>query len=100
MPGRPDCAKTCSDLGKRPMIELWHCPDTRSFRPLWALEELGLPYELHLLAFPPRVRAPEYLAVNPLGTVPAFRDGETFMTESVAIVQYLATRYGPNDLVV
>ena len=45
------CAKTCSDLGKRPMIELWHCPDTRSFRPLWALEELGLPYELHLLAF-------------------------------------------------
>jgi glutathione S-transferase len=87
-------------VGNRPMIELWHCPDTRSFRPLWALEELGLPYELHLLAFPPRVRAPEYLELNPLGTVPAFRDGETFMTESVAIVQYLTTRYGPNELVV
>ena len=82
------------------MIELWHCPDARSFRPLWALEELGLDYRLHLLPFPPRARAPEYLEVNPLGTVPAFRDGETFMTESAAIVQYLATRGGPTDLAV
>lgn len=82
------------------MIELWHCPDTRSFRPLWALEELALPYKLHLLPFPPRERAREYLQVNPLGTIPAFQDGTTFMTESVAIVQYLATRYGPNRLLV
>jgi glutathione S-transferase len=82
------------------MIELWHCPDARSFRVLWALEELGIPYELHLLPFPPRMRAPEYLQVNPLGTIPAMRDGETFMTESAAIVQYLATRHAPNDLVV
>jgi len=82
------------------MIELWHCPDTRSFRPLWALEELALPYELHLLPFPPREREREYLKVNPLGTIPAFRDGATFMTESVAIVQYLATRHAPNHLLV
>jgi glutathione S-transferase len=82
------------------MIELYHCPDARSFRPLWALEELGLPYRLHLLPFPPRVRAPEYLQVNPLGTIPALIDGETFMTESAAIVQYLATRYGPSGLAV
>jgi glutathione S-transferase len=80
------------------MIELWHCPDARSFRVLWALEELGLPYELHLLPFPPRVRAPEYLEVNPLGTIPAMRDGATFMTESAAIVQYLATRHGEGTL--
>jgi glutathione S-transferase len=76
------------------MIELWHCPDARSFRPLWALEELGLSYELHLLPFPPRVREPAYLQVNPLGTIPAMKDGDTFMSESAAIVQYLATRYG------
>ncbi|HEX6860168.1 MAG TPA: glutathione S-transferase family protein [Caulobacteraceae bacterium] len=82
------------------MIELWHCPDARSFRALWALEELGLPYKLHLLPFPPRVRAPEYLKVNPLGTIPALIDGETFMTESAAIVQYLVTRHGPGDLAV
>jgi hypothetical protein len=59
----------------RMQIELWHCADTRSFRVLWALEELGLPYTLHLLPFPPRARAPEYLQVNPLGTIPAFRNG-------------------------
>ena len=82
------------------MIELWHCPDARSFRPLWALEELGLAYELHLLPFPPRVREPAYLEINPLGTIPAMKDGETFMTESAAIVQYLVTRHGPSDLAV
>jgi len=82
------------------MIELWHCPDARSFRVLWALEEMGLPYELHLMPFPPRVRQPEYLEVNPLGTIPAMKDGATFMSESAAIVQYLVTRYGPSDLAV
>ena len=82
------------------MIELWHCADARSFRALWALEELGLDYKLHLLPFPPRIREPEFLKINPLGTIPALRDGDTFMTESAAIVQYLATRYGPNDLTV
>lgn len=82
------------------MIELWHCHDARSFRPLWALEELGLEYKLHLLPFPPRVREPAYLEVNPLGTIPALKDGETFMTESAGIVQYLVTRYGPSDLAV
>ena len=39
------------------------------------------------------------MQVNPLGTVPAFRNGGTFMTESAAIVQYLAMRYAPNELV-
>jgi len=83
-----------------PTIQLWHCPDSRSFRVLWALEELGLPYELHLLPFPPRARSPDYLKVNPLGTVPAFSDGQIFMTESVAIVQYLVSRHPPNPLLV
>jgi glutathione S-transferase len=82
------------------MIQLYHCPDARSFRALWTLEELGLPYELHLLPFPPRARAPEYLQVNPLGTIPALIDGSTLMTESAAIVQYLAVRHAPNPLVV
>ena len=82
------------------MIRLYHCADARSFRPLWALEELGLDYELTVMPFPPRYRAKEYMAVNPLGTIPALVDGETFMTESAAIVQYLATRYGPSPLAV
>jgi glutathione S-transferase len=82
------------------MIELYHCHNARSFRALWALEELGLPYKLRLLPFPPRVLAPEYLAQNPLGTIPLLVDGTTRMTESSAIPQYLATRYGPTPLAV
>lgn len=80
------------------MIELYHCKDARSFRALWALEELGLPYTLHTMPFPPRVRVPEYLEQNPLGTIPLLVDGTTRMTESSAIPQYLATRYGPTPL--
>ena len=80
------------------MIELYHCRDARSFRALWALEELGLPYKLHTMPFPPRVRVPDYLAQNPLGTIPLMVDGATRMTESSAIPQYLATRYGPTPL--
>ena len=82
------------------MITLWHCVDARSFRTLWALEELQLPYELKTLPFPPRVHAADFLAVNPLGTIPALRDADTFMSESAATVQYLVTRYGPSELAV
>ena len=82
------------------MLELYHCHDARSFRALWTLEEMGLAYRLHLLPFPPRFLAPEYLAENPLGTIPLLVDGETRMTESAAIPQYLATRHGPTPLAV
>jgi glutathione S-transferase len=80
------------------MITLHHCHDARSFRALWALEEIGLAYELKLLPFPPRYRAREYLEINPFGTVPLLTDGATRMTESAAIVQYLADRYGEPPL--
>ncbi|MCW6532602.1 glutathione S-transferase family protein [Sphingomonas sp. MMSM20] len=82
------------------MIELYHCVDARSFRALWALEEMGLAYRLHLLPFPPRLFQPDYLEVNPLGTIPLMIDGAVRMTESAAIPQYLATRYGPTALAV
>lgn len=80
------------------MIELYHCLSARSFRPLWALEELGVPYRLHMLPFPPRVLARDFLAQNPLGTIPLLVDGETRMTESSAICQYLAARYPDHRL--
>jgi glutathione S-transferase len=82
------------------MIVLYHCANARSFRPLWTLEEMGLPYELKMLPFPPRIHAQDYLAVNPLGTIPTMLDGSLRMTESAAICQYLATRYGPTPLAV
>ena len=73
------------------MIRLYHCVSARSFRPLWALEELGLPYELTMLPFPPRQHARDFLDVNPLGTIPLFVHGQTRMTESAAICQYLCS---------
>ena len=82
------------------MITLYHCWSARSFRPLWALEEMGLPYTLKMLPFPPRFQAREFLEINPLGTIPAFFDDDTFMTESAAICEYLAVKYGPTDLAV
>ena len=82
------------------MITLYHCKAARSFRPLWAMEELGLAYELKMLPFPPRVFAKQYLALNPLGTIPLMIDGDVRMTESAAIAQYLVTRYGPTPLAI
>ena len=79
-------------------IELHPCVSARSFRPLWLLEELGLPYTLRLWPFPPRARDKRFFEVNPLGTVPAFRDGAVQMTESAAICQYLAERHSPRGL--
>ena len=80
------------------MIKLYHCQGARSFRALWILEEMALPYEVVLLPFPPRVHARDYLDVNPLGTVPLMIDGTSRMTESSGICLYLATRYGPTPL--
>lgn len=79
-------------------MKLHHCVGARSFRPLWALEALELPYELAMLPFPPRVHAKEYFALNPLGTIPLLEDGETRMTESAAICEYLAARHGAGTL--
>ena len=80
------------------MITLHHCVSARSFRPLWMLEEIGLPYTLRMLPFPPRAHARHFLEDNPLGTVPLLTDGATRMTESAAICQYLAARHSPGQL--
>lgn len=79
-------------------ITLYHCVSARSLRPLWALEELGLPYELIVLPFPPRVLQRSYLEINPLGTVPLLVHGNTRMTESAAICQYLCALASPTSL--
>ncbi|MDF2462893.1 MAG: glutathione S-transferase [Ramlibacter sp.] len=80
------------------MIRLYHCVSARSFRPLWALEELGLPYELFMLPFPPRQLAREFLQINPLGTIPLMIHGDTRMTESAAICQYLCSLKSPTPM--
>ena len=79
------------------MLHLHHCLSARSFRPLWMLEELQLPYTLHMLPFPPRALARSFLELNPLGTVPLLVQGkapnEVRMTESAAMCQYLAATH-------
>jgi glutathione S-transferase len=78
-------------------MKLWHCRDARSLRPLWALEEMGMKYELVVLPFPPRIYQKDYLTVNPLGTVPYFVDGPVKMTESSGICHYLVEKYRRYD---
>ena len=74
-------------------MKLYHCQDSRSLRPLWALEEMGLEYELVNMQFPPRFTFDGYLDINPMGTVPTFIDGETTLTESTGICHYLVEKY-------
>jgi glutathione S-transferase len=80
------------------MLTLYHCADARSFRPLWTLEELGLTYQLNMLPFPPRLLSRDYLCINPLGTIPTLLDDGVRMTESAAMIQYLAARHGQGRL--
>lgn len=76
------------------------CARSRGFRATWAAVEAGVDIELNLLPFPPRYLAPEYLVLNPLGTVPLLVDGDVRMTESCAIAHYLATKDGYTDLAI
>ena len=76
------------------MITIYHCVSARSLRPVWMCEEMGVPYTLQLLPFPPRVQRKDFLAIHPLGTVPWLVDGDVTLSESAAMCQYLAARYG------
>ncbi len=71
----------------------------RGFRVVWLLEEMGLPYQLRPVNLLAGVENdPEYLAINPAGFIPALRDGDVTMVESIAIMEYLIARYGPTPL--
>ena len=59
----------------------------------WMLEELGVPYRTELIEFGPMMKSPDYLAVNPMGKVPAVRHGDTVVTECAAICAYLGDAF-------
>ena len=81
-------------------MKIFHAPNTRAVRIVWLFEELGLPYELERFALgDPRMRAPDYLRVHPMGRVPALQDGGTMLFESGAIVEYVLARHGGGRLV-
>jgi len=77
-----------------PQLTLFHASPSRSSIVLWMLEELGQPYDIHLLSLSKGDnQTPEYLAVNPMGKVPALRHGDTVITEVAAICTYLADEF-------
>ena len=76
------------------MIKLYGVPRSRTMRPLWMLEELGVPYENVKVSFVGESRKPEFLRLNPNGHIPVLQDGDTVLWESMAINLYLARKYG------
>jgi glutathione S-transferase len=68
-------------------------PQSRGRIVRWMLEEVGQPYRTELLDYATTMKAPAYLAVNPMGKVPALRHGETVVTEAAAICAYLADAF-------
>ncbi|MXP46406.1 glutathione S-transferase family protein [Altererythrobacter luteolus] len=79
---------------------LYTCQGSRGLRATWAAAEAGADLDLRMLPFPPRFQAPEYLEINPLGTIPMLVDGGSKMTESCAIAHYIAVKSGADALVV
>lgn len=79
------------------MIRLWHVPQSRSLRVLWALEEIGIAHDLVMCSFFDKsLRMPDYLARSPAGRVPAVEIDGTAVCESGAILLCLAERFAPS----
>lgn len=75
-------------------LKIYGVIGSRAFRCLWAADELGLPYEHVPVGFDGKQKSPEYLSVNPNGRVPAMKDGNLDLFESLAINLYLAQKHG------
>jgi glutathione S-transferase len=75
-------------------LTLYHAAPSRSSIALWMLEEVGEPFDIHLLSFKKgETRAADYLRVNPMGKVPALKHGDVVVTEAAAICTYLADAF-------
>jgi glutathione S-transferase len=82
-----------------PKLTLYHAAPSRSSIAHWMLEEVGEPFDVHLLSLSRgEQRQPDYLAVNPMGKVPALRHGDVVITEAAAICAYLADAFPARKL--
>ena len=80
-------------------IVLYHHPFSRASSVIWMLEEVAVPYELRFVdILKGEQKAPEIVALNPMGKLPVLTDGDTVVTESAAIGLYLADRYSAGKL--
>ena len=74
-------------------LVLYTNPQSRGRIARWMLEEVGQPYKVEVLDYASTMKGPEYLAINPMGKVPALRHGDAIVTESAAICAYLADAF-------
>ncbi len=78
---------------------LFHTPNSRSLRPLWLLEEMGLEFELKTIGYDAEYFASDaYREINPMGKVPAFYDDDHLVLESTVILEYILAKHGPSPL--
>ena len=71
-------------------ITFYTHPMSRGRMVRWMLEEIGIPYHTEIVGYADDMKTPAYLAVNPMGKVPTIRHGDVVVTESAAILAYLA----------
>ncbi|HBF31403.1 glutathione S-transferase family protein [Rhizobium sp.] len=74
-------------------VTLYTNPMSRGRMVRWMLEEIGQPYTTEWVAYGPEMKSPEFLAINPMGKVPAIRHGQHVVTETPAILAYLADAF-------
>jgi glutathione S-transferase len=74
-------------------VILYTNPQSRGRVARWMLEEVGQPYKVEVLDYASTMKAPAYLAINPMGKVPALRHGSAVVTENAAICAYLADAF-------
>jgi glutathione S-transferase len=77
----------------RMKLTLYTNPMSRGRMVRWMLEEIGQPYDTEIVAYGAGMKSPEYCAINPMGKVPALRHGDMVVTETSAIIAYLADAF-------
>ena len=80
-------------------LTLYTYPHSRGGMVRWMLEECGADYDTVAVAFGAEIKAPAYCAINPMGKVPALAHGDTVLTESLAIITWLAEHYPDKALI-
>jgi glutathione S-transferase len=74
-------------------LVLYTNPQSRGRIARWMLEEVGQPYKVEVMDYASTMKGPAYLAINPMGKVPALRHGDAVVTETAAICAYLADAF-------
>lgn len=86
-------SRACAEASMAQDVIFYTHPQSRGNIVHWMLEEVGCPYRIEVKEYGTTMKAPDYLAVNPMGKVPAIRHGDTVVTETPAILAYLADAF-------